>query len=86
MLTSVGGCPYAPGASGNVATEDVIYLLQGMGCTLQGDVDLNQVAETGEWICAQIGRVNRSRVGVALAGKRARAAVMKPKGKTSECT
>ncbi|MDH4571429.1 hydroxymethylglutaryl-CoA lyase [Salinicola acroporae] len=67
-VAGLGGCPYAKGATGNVATEDVIYLLNGLG--IDSGVDLDNLAETGVWITQTIGKPNRSRVGVALAAKR----------------
>jgi hydroxymethylglutaryl-CoA lyase len=71
-VAGLGGCPYAPGATGNVATEDVVYMLNGLG--IETGVDLARLAETGQWICAAIGRRNASRVGSALAAKKLRAA------------
>lgn len=62
-VAGLGGCPYAAGASGNVATEDVVYLLNGLG--LDCGVDLPQLVATGRWISAQLGRVNGSKVGRA---------------------
>lgn len=62
-VAGLGGCPYAPGASGNVATEDVLYLLHGLG--IETGVDFAAVAETGGWISEQLGRVNASRAGRA---------------------
>ncbi|OHZ03686.1 hydroxymethylglutaryl-CoA lyase [Salinicola sp. MIT1003] len=64
-VAGLGGCPYAKGATGNVATEDVIYLLNGLG--IETGVDLDKLAETGVWITQTIGKPNRSKVGVALA-------------------
>ena len=66
-VAGLGGCPYAKGATGNVATEDVIYLLNGLG--IDSGVDLDTLAETGMWITQTIGKPNRSKVGVALAAK-----------------
>lgn len=53
-LGGLGGCPYAPGAAGNVATEDVVYLLEGMG--YQTGLDLDQLVKTRIWMSQQIGR------------------------------
>ena len=64
-VAGLGGCPYARGATGNVATEDVIYLLHGLGFAT--GVDLDALVETGRWISGQLGRDNGSRVGKALA-------------------
>ncbi|EWH02470.1 hydroxymethylglutaryl-CoA lyase [Halomonas sp. BC04] len=66
-VAGLGGCPYAKGASGNVASEDVVYLLNGLG--IETGIDLDKLAETGTWITQTIGRPNRSKVGVALAAK-----------------
>ncbi|MGA3158631.1 MAG: hydroxymethylglutaryl-CoA lyase [Steroidobacteraceae bacterium] len=66
-VAGLGGCPYATGASGNVATEDLLYMLQGLGISM--DVDLVGVAAAGSYICQALGRSTRSRVAQALAGK-----------------
>ena len=66
-VAGLGGCPYAKGATGNVATEDVLYMLQGMG--IATGVDLAAVAATGAWISQALGRPNASRVGTALAAR-----------------
>lgn len=63
----LGGCPYAKGASGNVATEDVVYLLQGLG--IDCGVDLNKLALAGEYISQALGRPTGSKVGRAIAAK-----------------
>lgn len=63
-VAGLGGCPYAKGATGNVATEDVVYLLEGLG--LESGVDLPRLAETGHWISGQLSRKNQSRVARAL--------------------
>jgi len=68
-VAGLGGCPYAKGASGNVATEDVVYLLDGLG--IETGVDLAQVFEAGRFICAALGREPTSKVAKALAAKRA---------------
>ena len=60
----IGGCPFAPAATGNVATEDVVYMLEGMG--IKHGVDLPALAATGDWISDQLQRQNQSRAGVAL--------------------
>ncbi|MBV2185454.1 MAG: hydroxymethylglutaryl-CoA lyase [Rhizobium sp.] len=67
-VAGLGGCPYAPGATGNVATEDVLYLLHGLG--ISTGVDLAAVAETGTWISGLLGRRNESRAGRALLARR----------------
>ena len=69
-VAGLGGCPYAPGASGNVATEDVVYMLQGMGFDLGPRLNLDRLVDTGVWICEQLKRHNGSRVGMALMSRR----------------
>jgi hydroxymethylglutaryl-CoA lyase len=71
-VAGLGGCPYAKGASGNVATEDVVYMLHGLG--IRTGVDLDKVVATGQWISAILGREPVSKAGKAIAAKRARAA------------
>lgn len=61
-----GGCPYARGASGNVASEDVVYMLHGMG--MATGIDLPALAETGRWLSGVLGRENGSKVGKAMSG------------------
>lgn len=63
----LGGCPYAKGASGNVATEDVLYMLNGMG--IATGVDIAKVAEAGRFIAAAVGKPLATRVGLALLSK-----------------
>lgn len=70
-VAGLGGCPYAKGATGNVATEDVLFLLHGLG--IETGVDLDAVVDVGQWISAKLGRRCESRVGNALAAKRAAA-------------
>ncbi len=67
-VAGLGGCPYAPGASGNVATEDVVYMLDGMG--VETGIDLAALAEAGAFISAKLGRDSGSRTARALAAKR----------------
>ncbi len=64
-VSGVGGCPYARGASGNVASEDVVYMLHGLG--IRTGVDLNTLAETGRWLAGLLGRETGSKAGKALA-------------------
>ena len=66
-VAGLGGCPYARGASGNVATEDVVYMLDGMG--IDTGVDLDALAAAGRWICGHLGRDPASRVARALASR-----------------
>jgi len=68
-VAGLGGCPYAKGATGNVATEDVIYMLHGMG--IDTGVDLDRLVEIGQWICGVLGKAPASRAGRALAAKKA---------------
>ena len=68
-VAGLGGCPYAKGASGNVATEDVVYMLNGLG--IETGVDLDKVVEIGRWICGVIGKEPVSKAAKALAAKRA---------------
>ncbi|HEY5850504.1 MAG TPA: hydroxymethylglutaryl-CoA lyase [Lysobacter sp.] len=63
-VSGTGGCPYAKGASGNVASEDVVYMLHGLG--IETGVDLPALADTGRWLAALLGRETGSRVGKAL--------------------
>jgi hydroxymethylglutaryl-CoA lyase len=62
-VSGTGGCPYAPGASGNVATEDVVYMLEGMG--VHTGVDLPALVDTGRWLAALLGRQSGSKVTLA---------------------
>lgn len=64
-VAGLGGCPYAPGASGNVATEDVVYLLRRMG--VETGIDLPALVDTAHWISGELGRRCASRVGAAMA-------------------
>lgn len=63
-VSGLGGCPYARGASGNAATEDVVYMLHGMG--VQTGVDLEQLIDAGRFICEQLQRPSESKVNRAL--------------------
>tara|TARA_R110002020_G_scaffold86363_11_gene212801 strand:+ start:2745 stop:3638 length:894 start_codon:yes stop_codon:yes gene_type:complete len=64
-VSGTGGCPYAPGASGNVATEDVVYMLDGLG--MKTGVDLAKLVETGRWLAGRLGRSSGSKVTLASA-------------------
>jgi len=68
-VAGLGGCPYAKGASGNVASEDVVYLLQGLG--LETGIDLDRLVEAGRFISAALGRPPASKAALALAARRA---------------
>ena len=65
-VSGLGGCPYAKGASGNVATEDVVYMLNGL--RVQTNVDLRQVMLAGDFICKQLGRRSASKTAIAFSG------------------
>ena len=71
-VAGLGGCPYAAGASGNVATEDVVYMLDGLG--IETGVDLDRLVGIGQWICGVLGREPTTKAGRAIAAKKARAA------------
>jgi hydroxymethylglutaryl-CoA lyase len=62
-VSGLGGCPYAPGAAGNIATEDLLYMLNGMG--IETGVDLDRLLDAGAYICAELGKQPQSRVGRA---------------------
>jgi hydroxymethylglutaryl-CoA lyase len=62
-IAGLGGCPYAKGATGNVATEDVLYLLDGLG--IESGVDMAKLIEAGDFISAKLGRQNQSKVALA---------------------
>lgn len=65
-VSGLGGCPYARGASGNAATEDVVYMLHGMG--IKTGIDLNKLVTVGRYICQQLGRQSESKVNRAWKG------------------
>jgi isopropylmalate/homocitrate/citramalate synthase len=66
-VAGLGGCPYAAGASGNVATEEVVYLLNGLG--IESGIDLQRLAPIGWFISEQLGKAPSSKVGLALKAK-----------------
>jgi len=66
-VSGTGGCPYAKGATGNVASEDVAYMLQGMG--IETGIDLDKLVETGWWLAKQLGKATSSRVTRARMGE-----------------
>lgn len=68
-VAGLGGCPYAKGATGNVATEDVLYLMNGLG--IETGIDLDRLAAAGQRICAVLGKDNGSRVARALLARNA---------------
>ncbi len=67
-VAGLGGCPYARGATGNVASEDLLYMLDGMG--IETGVDMDRLLDAAAFICAQLGRTTVSRAGRALSVKR----------------
>jgi hydroxymethylglutaryl-CoA lyase len=67
-VAGLGGCPYAKGATGNVATEDVVYMLHGMG--IDTGIDLDKLIDAGQFISDFLGRPTNSRAGKALFTKR----------------
>ena len=68
-VAGLGGCPYAKGATGNVATEDVLYMLRGLD--IETGVDFDAVVDIGQWISGHLNRPGGSRAGNAIAAKRA---------------
>jgi len=66
-VAGLGGCPYAPGARGNLSTEDLVYMFEGAG--IDTGVDLGRLAETGDWISSLLKIPNGSRAGVATLAK-----------------
>lgn len=68
-VAGLGGCPYAKGATGNVATEDVVYMLHGMG--IETGIDLDALIDAGDFISQHLGRPTGSRAGKAILNKRA---------------
>ncbi|KFH46771.1 Hydroxymethylglutaryl-CoA lyase-like protein [Hapsidospora chrysogenum ATCC 11550] len=74
----LGGCPYSPGATGNVATENMIYFMETLG--MDTGVDLDAMADIGAWITGELGRANDSTVGKAVLGARARERAEATKG------
>ena len=68
-IAGLGGCPYAKGATGNVATEDVVFLLNGMG--IETGIDLDALVDAGAFISAHLGRKPQSRAATAILNKRA---------------
>jgi hydroxymethylglutaryl-CoA lyase len=68
-VAGLGGCPFARGATGNVATEDVLYLLEGL--QIETDIDLGRVVQTGQWISGVLGRKATTRAGNAISARAA---------------
>ena len=66
-VSGLGGCPYAKGATGNVASEDVVYMIDGLG--LDTGISLAKLFDAGQFICARLGREPASKVARAMAAK-----------------
>lgn len=66
-VAGLGGCPYAKGASGNLAIEDLIYMLHGLG--IKTGIDLQSILQVGEFINNALNRTTKSKVGLALSSK-----------------
>lgn len=66
-VAGLGGCPYAEGATGNLATEDLVYMLHGLGVST--GINLTELARTGAFICQQLGRANSSKAGSVIASR-----------------
>lgn len=79
-VAGLGGCPFAPGAKGNVATEDLVYLFEHAG--VHTGVDLAELAGVGDWISRKLGQDNQSRAGAALLAKANNAQRPNPKAQT----
>ncbi|KIW16275.1 hypothetical protein PV08_06326 [Exophiala spinifera] len=73
-VSGLGGCPFAPGAKGNAATEDLVYMFERAGCDT--GVDLEKLTHVGNWISAQLKKPNESRAGVALTAAAAKKALL----------
>ena len=71
-VAGLGGCPYSPGASGNVATEDVVYMLNGL--KIETGINLDRLCEAGDFICETLQKPSQSKVATAMAARRQRAA------------
>jgi hydroxymethylglutaryl-CoA lyase len=70
-VSGLGGCPYAAGASGNVATEDLVYLLHGLG--MRTGIDLDKLVDVSAWISGQLKREPGSKVTRVMLAKRTHA-------------
>ena len=67
-VAGLGGCPYSKGATGNLATEDLVYMLNGMG--IESGVDIDGVIDAGEYICEALGKPTNSNAARALLARR----------------
>jgi hydroxymethylglutaryl-CoA lyase len=76
-VSGLGGCPYADGASGNLATEDVVYMLHGLG--ISTGIDMNKLLDAGEFIDGALQRQSQSKVARALRVKAQKQAAAKAK-------
>jgi hydroxymethylglutaryl-CoA lyase len=77
----LGGCPYSPGATGNVSTEDLIYFFESLG--METGVNLDALCDVGDWITGEIGKGNASSVGKAFLGKTRRERESSAESRTS---
>ncbi|KAH8204557.1 hypothetical protein TruAng_001331 [Truncatella angustata] len=75
----LGGCPYSPGATGNVATENMVYFLESLG--METGVDLDSISDVGQWITGEIGKPNDAAVGKAVLGARRASDTSAPQSK-----
>jgi len=75
-VAGLGGCPFAPGATGNVPTEDVVYLLKDLGIDV--GVNLDELIQVGNWISSTLGRPSRSSVALAITTKKQKEQKQKP--------
>lgn len=66
-VAGLGGCPYAKGASGNVATEDVVYMFNGLG--IKTNIDMGKLLLAGDFICKHLGRSSGSKTAIAIGRK-----------------
>ncbi|KAJ2895087.1 hypothetical protein MKZ38_006909 [Zalerion maritima] len=69
-VAGLGGCPYSPGATGNVSSENMVYFMETLG--METGVDLDALADVGQWISGELGRSNDSSVGRAVLGARSK--------------
>ena len=83
-VAGLGGCPYAKGASGNISTEDVVYMLQGMG--IETGIDLDKLIDTGDYISTYLNRENNSMVAKAILAKREKAESVNKNSETIQAT
>lgn len=83
-VAGLGGCPYAAGASGNVPTEDIVYMLHGLG--IRTNIDLDKLIDAGDFMCNHLGRRNESKVAAARLAQRKKVAEKAAGGKPDDAT